>query len=155
MSRSSYKLPYVHKSFFPYVIEHKKTNSFKVNYKEEALRKKNVENWGFLFKRYSHINDGLVGKKIAVYNGNVFIIYNVSIDSVGFKLGEFSVTRIKPNHAGKIKNQKKVVKVQKTEAGAIPISVKMPVRKPKSFSKMRKKKGTLKKKKMVGKKRRK
>jgi len=108
-----------------------------------------------LFKRYSHINDGLVGKKIAVYNGNVFIIYNVSIDSVGFKLGEFSVTRIKPNHAGKIKNQKKVVKVQKTEAGAIPISVKMPVRKPKSFSKMRKKKGTLKKKKMVGKKRRK
>ena len=151
MSRSNYKLPYLHKSVFPHIIENKVENDYKLKFNEDLLLKKNVEHCFFFFKRNSRIDTNLIGKKIAVYNGCVFIIYNVVEDSIDFKLGEFSVTRKKPNHAGKVKQKKKVEKVQKLAPGEIAGSIRISVRKPKTLHK--KKKGSLKKKKArVGKK---
>jgi ribosomal protein S19 len=53
----------------------------------------------------------LLYKKIGVYNGKVFISVNISPNILGYKLGQFCITRIKPPHTGK-QNQKK--KTQKT-----------------------------------------
>jgi len=146
MTRSNYKLPFVHKSLFVSTIEKKKDSEFKLNLNESLLFKKNVESCYFFFKRNSRFTSELVGKKIAIYNGNNFVIYNVNEDSLEFKLGEFSVTRKKPKHAGKLKQSKKVEKVQKLTPGEISASIRMTVRKPKTYHK--RKKGSLRKKKV-------
>jgi len=144
MSRSSFKLPYLHRSLYQNVILKKKESNYKVNVSESLIVKKKIDGCYFFFKRNSNINENLIGKKIAVYNGKTFIIYNVTEDSYGFKLGEFSVTRQKPKHAGKVKHKKKVEKKNKLGPGEIAGSIRMTIRKPKGH---KIKKGTLKKKK--------
>jgi len=52
----------------------------------------------------------LLYKKIGVYNGKVFISVNVSANNIGYKLGQFCITRIKPPHRGKQKQKKKTQK---------------------------------------------
>jgi hypothetical protein len=50
----------------------------------------------------------LLDKKIAIYNGKVFITLNVLRQVVGYRLGSFCITRKKPPHTGKQKQVKKV-----------------------------------------------
>jgi ribosomal protein S19 len=49
-------------------------------------------------------------KKIGIYNGKVFISLNVTVPFLGYNLGHFCITRIKPPHRGKQKQKKKVQK---------------------------------------------
>ena len=50
MSRSNYKLPYLHKSVFPHIIENKVENDYKLKFNEDLLLKKNVEHCFFFLK---------------------------------------------------------------------------------------------------------
>lgn len=63
----------------------------------------------------THIRDlvvvpGLVGKKIQVYNGREFVPIEITIDMLGHKLGEFSITRAKAKHTNKTTAKPKAVK---------------------------------------------
>lgn len=58
--------------------------------------KKPIKTWS----RRSTIVPEMVGLTFAVYNGQKFIPVFVTEDMVGFKLGEFSPTRIFRSHAG-------------------------------------------------------
>lgn len=50
----------------------------------------------------------MVNKKLSIYNGSVLITLYVIPQIVGYKLGEFCITRKKPPHIGKQKHVKKV-----------------------------------------------
>ena len=58
------------------------------------------------------LNSNLLDKKISIYNGKVFISLNVIKQIIGYKLGSFCVTRKKPPHIGKQKQNKKVSRSQ-------------------------------------------
>ncbi|WP_341266600.1 30S ribosomal protein S19 [Candidatus Phytoplasma fraxini] len=58
--------------------------------------------------RRSIILPDFIGHKIAVYNGNKYIVTSIIEDMVGHKLGEFSPTRVFRGHSkGDKKNPKK------------------------------------------------
>ncbi len=58
--------------------------------------KKPVKTWS----RRSTIVPEMVGLTFAVHNGQKFVPVFITEDMVGFKLGEFSPTRIFRSHAG-------------------------------------------------------
>lgn len=58
--------------------------------------KKPIKTWS----RRSTIVPEMVGLTFSVYNGQKFIPVFVTEDMVGFKLGEFSPTRIFRSHSG-------------------------------------------------------
>jgi small subunit ribosomal protein S19 len=47
-----------------------------------------------IWSRTSVISEFLVGQEVSVYNGKVFKQINITREKVGYKLGEFSFTRI-------------------------------------------------------------
>ncbi len=49
-------------------------------------------------KRHLVIVPQLVGMKLHVYNGHVFVPFEVTLDMLGHRFGEFSVTRVKAKH---------------------------------------------------------
>jgi Ribosomal protein S19 len=54
------------------------------------------------------LNFNLLDKKILIYNGKTFMTLNVFNKVIGYKMGEFCITRKKPPHTGKQKHTKKV-----------------------------------------------
>lgn len=73
MKRSVWKLPFIHNVFF-----------------KKRLLLKNLFNFKL---RNSLIPATLVDKRLRIYNGIWFLSHDVSPNTVGFKLGEFSFTK--------------------------------------------------------------
>ena len=109
MSRSLYKPSFVHKSMFEDCLLNKEKNNLKKN----NIIDKNIPRNLYFWKKNSPLNLNLLDKKISIYNGKVFISLYVIKQVVGYKLGSFCVTRKKPPHIGKQKQNKKVSKTNK------------------------------------------
>ena len=107
MSRSLYKVPFVHLSCFENKIKDKKIKNLSFYLKN--TKRKVPENL-FFFKRKSVVNFQLLNKKIAVHNGYYFPELIMVIDTIGFRLGEFSTSRKYPKHKGKQKSIKRIVR---------------------------------------------
>ena len=104
MSRSLYKIPFVHRSVFKNCLDNKASKESSVSQKKKL---KNISHYLYFWKRYSLINENLLYKKVGVYNGKVFISVNISRNNLGYNFGQFCITRIKPPHRGKQKQKKK------------------------------------------------
>jgi len=107
MSRSLYKIPYVHKSLFTNCLNNKAKKKGKVINQKKL---KNIAHHLYFWKKNSLVNDNLLFKKIGVYNGKVFLSLHITKPALGYNLGHFCITRIKPPHRGKQKQKKKVQK---------------------------------------------
>jgi ribosomal protein S19 len=120
MSRSLYKLPFVHRSIFKNCLDNKSKKKGQILNEKKI---KNIPHYLYFWKKNSLINNNLLFKKIGVYNGKVFLSLNVAVPFIGYKLGQFCITRIKPPHRGKQKQKKKVQKTifDKTPASKIVI----------------------------------
>ena len=92
MPRSLKKGPFVHDSLI------KKIN--KLNEKQE---KHVIKTWS----RASMIIPDMLGHTIAVHNGKSHVPVYITEQMVGYKLGEFAVTRTFKGHAGQDKTAKK------------------------------------------------
>ena len=68
----------------------------KIKRLNEINKKEVVKTWS----RRSTIFPDFIGHTIAVHNGHEFIPVYITEEMVGHKLGEFSLTRKFPNHAG-------------------------------------------------------
>jgi|1185.fasta_scaffold748150_2 ribosomal protein S19 len=111
MSRSKYKLTFVHRSQINKFLTNKIKRTNRQNlYKHMVNKFISVSPLYFFWKRYSNISKKLLNKKICVYNGKVFHIVNTNLKFRGFKLGEFAVSRKKPIHKGKQKQIKKIIR---------------------------------------------
>ena len=64
-------------------------------------------------KRELVILPGLVGVKLQIYNGKEFVPVEITFEMIGYKLGEFSPTRVKAKHSKEEKSGKKVSNVKK------------------------------------------
>jgi small subunit ribosomal protein S19 len=78
MSRSLWKPFFIH----PEIDFQKKSNG--------------EENTNILYNRNTLITRDMIGFKFHVYNGIRFISFEVNLDKVGHKLGEFAPTKKKP-----------------------------------------------------------
>jgi len=107
MSRSLYKIPFVHRSLLKNCLDSKASKESIVTQKKKL---KNISHYLYFWKKNSLINENLLYKKIGVYNGKVFISVNVSPNNIGYTLGQFCITKIKPPHKGKQKQKKKTQK---------------------------------------------
>ena len=74
MTRSAWKGPYVASSIFK---------------KIGVKRNKNIQIWS----RNSVIPEFLIGQTVSVHNGKEFKNVTVTREKIGFKFGEFSLTR--------------------------------------------------------------
>jgi len=111
MSRSKYKLKFVHRSQINKFLNNKiKRTNRQGLYKHMVNRFVTISPLNFFWKRSSNINKRLSNKKICIYNGKIFHIVNINAKFKGFRLGEFSVSRKKPVHKGKQKQIKKIVR---------------------------------------------
>lgn len=114
MGRSLFKLPFVHRSLFGRSIARrekifKNNSALKVKFDKLLSEKKSNLYLHFCFwKRASCLNKYLSTRKIMIHSGKFFIIKTPNLNSKGFKLGEFSVTRKRPKHKGKKRQSKKV-----------------------------------------------
>jgi len=129
MSRSLYKIAYVHRSLFKDCLLKKTNFKFNIKDKTKIKKMKNIPQSLYFWKRSSNINKTLLNKKIGVYNGKVFITLNVNKNIIGNKLGEFCLTRQKPLHSGKQKQIKKVLKVRKVNPAQKRIERELSIRK--------------------------
>jgi ribosomal protein S19 len=110
MSRSNYKIPYVHKSMFKEHIDLREL-TLTDEKKAELLNLKITNNITipmslFFFKRGSRINSTIVGERVCIHNGTLFLMILITPDNVGYKLGQFILSRRTTNHKGK-QNQRK------------------------------------------------
>jgi ribosomal protein S19 len=110
MSRSIYKPSFIHKSLFEDCLINKEKNTIKNNIVID--KQKNIPRFLYFWTKNSLLNLNLLDKKISIYNGKVFISLNVIKQIIGYKLGSFCVTRKKPPHIGKQKQNKKVSRSQ-------------------------------------------
>jgi len=111
MSRSRYKLKFVHRSQINKFLYNKiKRSSRQDLYKHMVNKYVSISPIFFFWKRYSNLSKKLLNKKICIYNGKIFHIVNTNFKCRGFKLGEFAVSRKKPVHKGKQKQIKKIIK---------------------------------------------
>ena len=85
MARSAKKGPYIEAKLLKRVIEMNETGAKKV-----------IKTWS----RASMVSPEMIGHTIAVHNGKTHVPVYVSENMVGHKLGEFSMTRRFPGHAG-------------------------------------------------------
>ncbi len=83
MSRSSKKGPYIDKKLFQKILKQKQT--------QERIP---IKTWA----RASQISPEFVGHKLSVYNGKSFIEVYITEAMVGYRLGEFSPTRVFRGH---------------------------------------------------------
>jgi ribosomal protein S19 len=63
-----------------------------------SVTKKNLK---FDIKRNSCIPGNLVGKRVKVYNGKEFKTFIITREKVGFKFGQFCLTRSRISHSVK------------------------------------------------------
>jgi ribosomal protein S19 len=110
MSRSIYKPSFIHKSLFEDCLINKEKNTIKNNIVID--KQKNIPRFLYFWTKNSLLNLNLLDKKISIYNGKVFISLNVIKQIIGYKIGSFCVTRKKPPHIGKQKQNKKVSRSQ-------------------------------------------
>jgi ribosomal protein S19 len=111
MSRSKFKLPYVHRSQINKFLFNKIKRSTRQHLYQYMINKYvSISPVYFFWKRYSNINKRILNKKICVYNGKIFHIVNTNLKCKGYRLGDFSVSRKRPVHKGKQKQIKKIVK---------------------------------------------
>jgi len=111
MSRSKYKVKFVHRSQINRFLYNKIKRTSRQNlYKHMVSRYVSVSPILFFWKRYSNLSKNLVNKKICIYNGQIFHIVNKNFKYRGFKLGEFAVSRRRPVHKGKQKQIKKIIR---------------------------------------------
>jgi ribosomal protein S19 len=110
MSRSIYKPSFIHKSLFEDCLINKEKNTIKNDIVID--KQKNIPRFLYFWTKNSLLNLNLLDKKISIYNGKVFISLNVIKQIIGYKLGSFCVTRKKPPHIGKQKQNKKVSRSQ-------------------------------------------
>jgi len=111
MSRSLYKLPYVHRSLWAKSIKSRKYITYSEKLAEKTLPYTSnlVSNFHF-WKRNSLLNKRLAktAKTIGIYNGLGFVILHLKKRYFGYKLGEYAVSRRSPRHKGKQRQKKKV-----------------------------------------------
>jgi len=111
MSRSKKKIGYVHRSLFLKNMNNEEKKELRQSCYKLLINPKMVIEPSCLFwKRSSLINENLLNKKIAVYNGWGFNHADITKDLIGFKLCELHTTRRTPRHKGKQRQKKKVVK---------------------------------------------
>lgn len=91
MARSAKKGPYIEAKLLKRVIEMNETGAKKV-----------IKTWS----RASMVSPEMIGHTIAVHNGKTHVPVYVSENMVGHKLGEFSMTRRFPGHAGQERSVK-------------------------------------------------
>src|SRR5437868_10897790 len=109
--RSIYKVPFVHRSlFFKYVDKRKKLN---VHPEIQGILnriKVKMPRYLIFFNKSSKLSKNkLIDRKIAVHNGKVYMFVNMKRGVVGFKLGQFVITRRTVIHSSKkIKNKKRM-----------------------------------------------
>jgi hypothetical protein len=110
--RSLYKVPFVHKSvFFKYVDKRRKLNVHSEIQGVLNRRKVKMPRYLIFFKKSSKLSrNKLIDKKVAVHNGKVHMFVNLKKGVVGFKLGQFVITRRTVVHSGKkVKNRKRII----------------------------------------------
>lgn len=98
MSRSIWKLPFVNKNLIHFSL-----------YKKNKLQKSK----SFLISdRSSIITKSLIGSKVKIYNGKKFLVIFLKQKMIGYKFGEFSITKIIGSKiaAKKREKQKKLLK---------------------------------------------
>jgi small subunit ribosomal protein S19 len=84
MARSTWKTPFSQSQIFKNIY---------LNHNPE----KPVKIWN----RSSVIFPSFVGKVLSIYNGKKFVNVQISGEMIGFKIGEFVLTRKKPIHKKK------------------------------------------------------
>jgi len=89
MSRSSKKGPYVDQKLLKKILG------------RDPLQTGIIKTWA----RYSVISPEMIGFTFGVHNGKDFVPVLVAEDMVGYKLGEFSLTRKFIRHGGKMQKE--------------------------------------------------
>lgn len=84
MSRSQWKIPFLDNFF----------------YKKKLLSTKIIKIWS----RQSVISELFIGKQVSIYNGQKFKKILITRDNVGYKFGDFCLTK---KYSSKIKTSKK------------------------------------------------
>lgn len=111
MSRSLYKLPFIHRSLWAKSITSRKHIKYSEVLAEKVLPYETVLASNLYFwKRSSILNKRLAStnKTIGIYNGVGFQILHLKKKFFGYKLGEYSVSRRTAKHKGKQRQKKKV-----------------------------------------------
>jgi len=109
--RSVYKVPFVHRSVFnKYVDRRKKLNVHSEIQSVLNRRKIKLPRYVIFWTKSSKLSrNRLIGRKIAIHNGKVYMFVSLKKGVVGFKLGQFVITRRTVIHSGKFKQTKKLV----------------------------------------------
>jgi len=109
--RSVYKVPFVHRSVFnKYVERRKKLNVHSEIQSVLNRRKIKLPRYVIFWNKSSKFSrNRLIGRKIAIHNGKVYMFVSLKKGVVGFKLGQFVITRRTVVHSGKFKQKKKLV----------------------------------------------
>ncbi|MDH3004426.1 MAG: 30S ribosomal protein S19 [Candidatus Shikimatogenerans sp. JK-2022] len=94
MSRSLKKGPYINYKLLKKIKENNKN----IN------NKKPIKTWA----RNSIITPEFVGNTLLIHNGKKFISVHITENMVGYKLGEFSPTRIFKGHSSSSNKNKKI-----------------------------------------------
>jgi len=108
--RSIYKVPFVHRSVFNKYVERRK----KLNVHSEIQhvlnrRKIKLPRYVIFWNKSSKFSrNRLIGRKIAIHNGKVYMFVSLKKGVVGYKLGQFVITRRTVVHSGKFKQKKKI-----------------------------------------------
>lgn len=111
MSRSLYKLPFIHRSLWDKSIKIRKYIKYSQILSEKVIPYETfIASNLYFWKRSSILNKRLAktNKTIGIYNGFGFLILHLKKAFFGYKLGEYSVSRRAPKHKGKQRQKKKV-----------------------------------------------
>jgi len=109
--RSVYKVTFVHRSVFnKYVDRRKKLNVHSGIQSDLNKKKIKLPRYLIFWTKSSKLSrNRLIGRKIAIHNGRVYMFVSLKKGVVGFKLGQFVITRRTVIHSGKFKQKKKLV----------------------------------------------
>jgi len=110
--RSLYKVPFVHRSvFFKHVDRRKKLGVHSEIQNVLNRRKIKLPRYVIFWNKSSKFSKNrLIGRKIAIHNGKVYMFISLKKGIVGFKLGQFVITRRTVVHKSKFKQTKKLIK---------------------------------------------
>ena len=108
--RSLYKVPFVHRSVFFKYVDRRRKLSVHSNIQGILNRKKiKMPRYLVFWKKSSKLSGSkLIDRKIAIHNGKVYMFVSLKKGTIGFKLGQFTITRRTVIHSGKMKNKKKL-----------------------------------------------
>jgi len=108
--RSLYKAPFVHRSVMNKYVERRKRLNVHSEIQSVLNRRKIKLSRSVIFwnKSSKFVKNRLIGRKIAIHNGKVYMFVGLKKGVVGFKLGQFVITRRTVIHSGKFKQKKKL-----------------------------------------------